>query len=433
MVSDKDPRPLAEAPTTVSRLVEQPEAFSPRACPWTIHYEPGVPGDLAPSDAVFPAVLADAAASAPTLPALSFHLGRVAYATAQARAEQVARNLVREGLAPGEVVRLALQDCPPWVEAALGALTAGAVIDVDGSAESAAVVIGSPERLRLPETAAAAASARLVLCVDPARELSLQQRWLVRLARLSRREAAAGPDGAVAWSSWLGGRDRDTVALPTVGPEDEALCAGGRRFRHRHLVAGAAQLRSWLVDAASGEETWLLLTPLATPLGFVAGLGSAFALRGRVALLPDWQPAEVMDALRFLRPTWVVASGEAVERLARDPALARADLRSVRGWLVGDPLPPAAARAFEDAAGLELCQGWAPPDAAGLASLQPINGRRRAGSVGLPLPGVVPRPTAGGLVVDGPNVLESARDRAGVGGRLDEQGWLYLGGSPTPP
>jgi long-chain acyl-CoA synthetase len=425
-MSDKELTPLAAAASDAPGLMTGVGLSPSLDRPWVARYEPGVPARLASSDAAFPEVLAGAAASAPTLPGLSYFLRRVAYGTLQARVEQVARALVRDGLQPGESLRLALPDCPQWVEAALGALTAGAVVDLDGSGPEAAVVVASPWRLSDPRLADAASRARRVVLVDPARELSFQQRAIVALARLGRRNGLPRGLQAASWSAWLGRRDRETVPMPELGPEHHALWVGGRCFRHRHLIAGAAQLRAWLVDAAAGDETWLLLTPLESQLGFVSGLGAAFALRARVALLPDWQPEDVTDAVRFLRPTWVVASGEAVERLARDARLERADLRSVRGWLVGDPLPPAAARAFEDTAGLELCRGWAPPHAAGLATLQPINGAREVDSVGLPLPGVDVTSGAGRLTFTGPNLVED--DAPSVPGRVDGSGWVRLGG-----
>jgi acyl-coenzyme A synthetase/AMP-(fatty) acid ligase len=71
-----------------------------------------------------------------------------------------------------------------------------------------------------------------------------------------------------------------------------------------------------------------------------------------------------------------------------DPRLARRELRSVRAWIAPELLDPGLAQAFAEITALEPCAGVAPDGVAGLATCNPVNGRRLAGSVGLPLPGV---------------------------------------------
>ncbi len=421
MSSDKElPTSTASLPQSASPLQAVGSSY-----PWAAQYEPGVPITLDPSDAVFPDVLARAAGGAPTLPALSFHLRSQNYATTLARVEQVARAMVRDGVRPGDAVRIALDDSPEWVEAALGAQRAGAIVDVDGTCGVAAVMVTSLARLAEPAVADAASAARRLVVADPARSLPLQQRLVVALARRRRPRPDPPSKGGLSWALWLAGKERGELRLPELAPDDPAYAAGGHVFAHKHLVAGAAQLRSWLVDALPDEESWLLLAPLETPLGFVAGLGAAFALRARVILLPGGRSADAMDAVRYLRPTWVLSSGDAVERIAADPRLAKADLRSVRGWLVGDPLGTGVVQAFEESAGLPLCMGWSPAGAAGFVALPPINGARSAGTLGLPMPGVVVRRAAGRLVMHGPNILPSMAN--GMLGQIDQDGWIRFG------
>jgi long-chain acyl-CoA synthetase len=222
---------------------------------------------------------------------------------------------------------------------------------------------------------------------------------------------------------------------------------GGRLFNHSQLVAGAAQLRSWLTDAMPGDDTWLQLAPMWTALGFVAGLGTAMALRARLALLPNWEAADVLDALRYLRPAYVLGDRDAAERIAATPDLSRADLRSVRAWLVGDVLTDETVRAFRDLADVTWCQGYSPPGAAGFALCNPVNGQRAAGSIGIPLPDVevrvvddegaeLPAGGVGRLVARGPNLAaDLPADPAADGwcdcpmqARIDGAGFVYPAG-----
>lgn len=401
---------------------------------WVERYEPGVAAELPSSDASFADLVASSAASAPTFPALEC-LGRtVSYAALAALGERVAAGLARDGVRAGDRVLVALPECPESVAATLGVLRAGAVARhapyrdpdaVRAAAEGCAAALAAPDAARHLDPAAL----RRVV-VDPARALPPLVRLLARIGRRGGAGAPA-PRGAASWLGWL----RGTSPPPDVGapPDAAALEAGGVAFSHRNLVAAAAQLRAWLTDAVPGGETWLMLAPIGGALGCACVLGSAAALRARVVLLPGWEPEDVVDALRVHRPTWVVADARAAERLVADPRFAWADLRSVRAFLVGGPLPAGVARAFEEATGTQACVGLTSPRAAGLLTCQPVNGRRVVDALGLPLPGVDVAELPGGrLALRSPTIAGGpGGDPIVVAGALDADGYVWLGaGAP---
>lgn len=380
------------------------------AARWTERYEPGVPLDVAAAEAPFDSTLAAVASTSPSFPALSFFNRNLRYAELEARVDRAAGALIASGVVPGDRVLVALPNCPHFVAAALGALRAGAIVvpeDPGGPADVAAAVARATPRVAFvtgdcASAAADAAPASEIVAVDTAHDLPCHVRLLVRIAGGQRARRRRG-DRWVVWPSWLD-RGKAASERPVVSPSAPALSVAGHTFSHAHLGSGAAQLRSWLTDAIPGDETWLLLTGLGTPFGFVAGLGAAFALRARLALLPPWRAEDVVDAIRYLRPSWVASSASAIERLADDPLLARADLRSVRAWIVSEPIDDDRADRFEDASGLPLCLGVGAPGVAGLAACNPVNGERVPGTVGTPLPGVSVRARGGGLDVSGPNI-----------------------------
>jgi long-chain acyl-CoA synthetase len=293
--------------------------------------------------------------------------------------------------------------------------------------------------------AMASTGGRLVV-VRPESALPLSLRWIRRLGSpLSSRRHGLNSRSAVAWSSWLSAtadapEQRVGASAPAVVhlslDSGEQLCT----FSHGQLICGAEQLRSWLTDALPGEDTWLLLDPLNTTLGIVVGLGTSIMLRSRLVLLPQWDARDVLDALRYVRPSYVAASGPSMARLARASELRQADTRSVRAWIVGDPLTAEVRWSFEEATGLSLCQGFGPPCTAGLATCNPVNSERARGSVGLPLPGVdarlvgkdgdqLPLGRQGILQLRGPNIAaENEWLDTGLEGRMDQRGFLFLNG-----
>jgi len=399
------------------------------AAPWVARYEPGVDADLPASDALFSDLVASAAASAPTFPALECLGRRLSYAALHALAERVAAALARDGFAHGQRVLIALPECAERIAATLGVLRAGGVVvpvETGDGATARAASVGCAVVIARRELAGAldGASSRLVV-VDPERVLPPIVRLLARVARARRRPLPPSPREAVLWPDWLRG---PTLEAPPPPPDAPALEVGGVTFHHRHLVAAAAQLRAWLTDAVPGGETWLVLAPSTSALGCVAVLGSAAALRARVVVLPAWEGIDVVDALRTYQPTWVVADQAAVERLATDPVLAWADMRSVRAWLVGGVLSPDIARSFEEATGIQPCAGLTAPSAAGLLTCQPVNGRRAAGTAGLPLPGVDVAVLPGGrLALSSPTIEgDAGRGTLVVAGTLDAEGYLRI-------
>jgi fatty-acyl-CoA synthase len=138
------------------------------------------------------------------------------------------------------------------------------------------------------------------------------------------------------------------------------------------------------------------------------------------------------------------------------------DISNLRHCLVGAaPMPAEVFRKFQELTGVRLLEGYGMTEGAAVSSLNPVNGQRRLGSIGLPLPyvelmvGVVDgtvlrRPAEvgeiGALLMRGPNVfpgyLEESHNAAawvdddggrrwfnsGDLARIDEDGYLWLAG-----
>lgn len=411
---------------------------------WRSRYEPGVPQGLPPADRSFPQLLVEAAAAAPGQTALVYYRRRTSYAQLEARVALAAQAFLRLGLRPGERVAVALPNGPLACELLLGAMRAGGVvlaIAPDQPAPTvAALLAAEPPRVAVtwagapPELQAALAAASAVsVLADPCQDLPLLLHWLARLSGRAAPPAFQGGRGQ-RWDRLL--RGLKTGDEPPLSPADPALdvvLAGGGslRFSHAQLVGGAMMLRSWLADSVPGEDSWLPLLPLSSAFGLVTVLGAAPLARARVLLLPRWDGAVITDLSRWLPIAYAFADGDAMRALGADPQLPEADLGSVRGWIVGDPLTAEERWAFEAATGLELCQGLAPERAAGLVICNPVNGHRQPEALGLLLPGVSARTRsgpagAGGLELSGPNLAASGWQSLGPGFSADGDGYVHL-------
>ena len=127
------------------------------------------------------------------------------------------------------------------------------------------------------------------------------------------------------------------------------------------------------------------------------------------------------------------------------PQVLGRDLRSVRAWLVTDPMAEDLVQQFEEMSGLEPCLGLALPCAAGLVTCCPIVGERPSASAGLPLPSLDVRVTGsdgrdakagevGWLQLRGPNVAPPDRWRdTRLPVRMDASGFVFVSNGPSQP
>lgn len=420
---------------------------------WRGRYEPGVPHGFSPLSGSFPRLLTDAGAAAPGQTALVCYRRRWTYAQVEARAALAAGAFLRLGLQPGDRVAVALPNLPASCELMLGILRAGGIIvSLPWGADAvqvAASMAACPPRFVVTaegpggQALVAAAPAGGLILVDLLADLPLLLRILGRLG--GGRRAGPGRDGlrprAPRYRRWdrllAQARPGGEPLLSAESPAMELpLASGVVRFTHGQLLSGAQMLRLWLSDAVPGEDSWLPLLPLGSPLGLVLILGAAPLARARVLLLPRPDAESLAQLCRWLPPAYAFSDAATLRSLAEDPQLPEADLGTLRAWIVSEGLGADEREAFETATGLDLCQGLAPAEAAGLLLCNPINGQRRAHAYGLLLPGVSACTVHGpdgsdSLAFHAPNLADSGWRQLELALTADADGYLYPMLPPT--
>jgi malonyl-CoA/methylmalonyl-CoA synthetase len=223
---------------------------------------------------------------------------------------------------------------------------------------------------------------------------------------------------------------------PRPAPEDPALLvytsgttgrSKGAVLTHGNLAATVDGLRNAWGWRAS--DRLLLTLPLFHVHGLVVGLLTALASGARVELRERFRADDVARELAagaatlfFGVPTMYVRLVEAVGALPDRPA--GGALASVRLFASGSaPLAPETFEAFRELTGHRILERYGMSET-GMNLSNPLDGERRPGSVGVPLPGVearivgahdrglhqdgdrdVDEGDAGELLVRGPNVF----------------------------
>ncbi|MGO2112289.1 MAG: AMP-binding protein [Pseudoclavibacter sp.] len=180
----------------------------------------------------------------------------------------------------------------------------------------------------------------------------------------------------------------------------------GAMLTHGNLAANANTLREqWRFTR---DDALVHALPVFHTHGLFVGINVSFLARAKVLLQPRFEATAVADALR--RATVLMGVPTYYSRLLEVPDL-RERASSMRLFISGSaPLPAELHHGWAERTRHAILERYGMTETTMLAS-NPIDGERRAGTVGLPLPGVdlrIAEPDAqgiGSIEVRGPNVF----------------------------
>jgi malonyl-CoA/methylmalonyl-CoA synthetase len=297
---------------------------------------------------------------------------------ADGESARIAAYLSNAGVMPGDRVSVQVEKSPENVFLYLACLRAGFVYQplnlayqpselryLIGNAEPACIVC-QPEAEADMRELAADAGTKLVLTLDPAGRGSLVDESRQAVGRFATEPRAADDLAAILYSS-------GTTGLPK-----------GVMLTHRNLAANAEAL----VDAwgFSSADRLLHALPMFHVHGLFVALHCALLSGAAMRFLTRF---EARTVVRFL-PECTVFMGVPTyyTRLLADPDFGRETYRSMRLFVAGSaPLLAETFVAFRERTGHAILERYGMTET-GMNTSNPLNGERRMGSVGLPLPGV---------------------------------------------
>jgi acyl-coenzyme A synthetase/AMP-(fatty) acid ligase len=204
------------------------------------------------------------------------------------------------------------------------------------------------------------------------------------------------------------------------------------RHGHGYLSGQHVQAEHWY-GARPGDLCWCTAAS-----GWSLSARNAFVaawLRGAAALLHDarFEPQERLELIAREGVNVLCMSPTEYRAIAK-----RAELRRLPGLrhacAAGEPLNPEVVRSWEEAAGVQVHDGYGQTETGHLTGM-PIGPPVRPGSMGRPLPGYRAWIDEGELVVDPATVptffIDGARDepwRTGDRVRQDDDGYLWFEG-----
>jgi Acyl-CoA synthetases (AMP-forming)/AMP-acid ligases II len=237
-----------------------------------------------------------------------------------------------------------------------------------------------------------------------------------------------------------------TVPMPVDDPQALALLIytsgttgvpKGVMLEHANLDAMTAMGRDALrIEAA---DRCLLILPLFHVNGIVVSILMPLLAGASVVIAGRFHPQTFFELVERERPTFFSAVPTIYGMLAALPEHVRPDATSVRFAVCGAaPASPELLERFESRYGFPLIEAYGLSEGTCGSTINPLDGPRRAGTVGIAFPGQeirilgadgteVPERVDGEVVVRGANVMRGYLGRPEETARTIIDGWLHTG------
>ncbi len=434
------------------------------ARPWLRHYGPRVPTDALAPEAPVDVLFERSAQRFPERAALVFRGRSLTYAQLAAEVARAAAGLARLGVGPGTRVAVHLPNLPQSVVAVLATLRLGGDVVMTNplyvarelvhqwhDAEVQVAVTGSWLWAGTLAALRAELPARHYVIAQIPDYLPFPQRLLAPFALRKRGLHVRVPegDGVLSWRTLVregvhAPRHRnafDEVALLQYTGGTTGV-SKGVMLTHGNLASQVRQLRTWMTPLEDGREAVLAALPYFHVFGFVGAMLLPLSMGATIVLMPDPRDiGEMIGLVERHRISMFPAVPTQFTAINQFPGIERRDVSSVRVCVSGSaPLPEDTLRRFEELTGARICEGFGMTESSPCTHCNPVDGLRKIGSIGVPLPGTDARIVdpddgvtdraagePGELIVRGPQVMRGYWRRDDATAETVRDGWLYTG------
>jgi long-chain acyl-CoA synthetase len=211
----------------------------------------------------------------------------------------------------------------------------------------------------------------------------------------------------------------------------------GVMLDHANIAAMCDMTRTALGITAADHS--LLILPLFHVNGIVVGTLTPLLAGGQVTVAGRFSPKTFFGLVERIRPTYFSAVPAIYAMLTSQPDAATADTTSLRLVVCGAaPMPAELISRVESTLGVVLVEGYGLSEGSCASTLNPYDGVRKPGTVGLPLAGQevrvvdadgrrLPPGARGEVVIRGANVMRGYLNRPEDTAKTIVDGWLHTG------
>ena len=215
----------------------------------------------------------------------------------------------------------------------------------------------------------------------------------------------------------------------------------GVPLTHKNLIANLHQVSTWLGNYQIGKEIFISILPFHQVQGMTLAMNLPIFWAAGAIQQPRFDPLQFLPAVKAHRPTIFPAHASMIESLVWNTDLAKYKISSIKTYCsLGQPLYEEVLQNFERKTGGRVMECYGLSEASPLTHASPIRGKRKVGSIGIPLPDTdakivapedgekeLPTGEAGELVIQGPQVMKGYWNQPEETGRTLYRGWLRTG------
>ena len=219
----------------------------------------------------------------------------------------------------------------------------------------------------------------------------------------------------------------------------------GAMLTHRNLSCNITQILAWL-HTPHGSEIVLSALPLFHVFGMTVCMNFPVAAAATMVLMPNPRdfPALVKSVVKD-RITLFMGVPAMFAAINNAPGIERKDIGCVKSCFSGSaPLPVAVLERFEKLTGSRIVEGFGLTETSPVTHCQPMEGVRKAGSIGIPFPDTdckvvdletgtreLPVGEPGELVIKGPQVMAGYWNMPEETAASLHDGWFSTGDIAT--
>jgi long-chain acyl-CoA synthetase len=442
-----------------SRSREERERTKMDPRPWHASYPKGVPTTLDLPEKSLYALLHETATRHPDRPAMTFVIPgaprwkTLSYAELARQVDQFSRVLVSLGIGKGDRVGLILPNCPQYVIAYYACQRIGAVVvgnnplyterELSHQLEDAQVEVVVVMDVLYPKLAAVReeVGVRDVIVAKVTDFMAFPVNLLAPRT-MKKHALAAGeawppvPDGApVKWWAPLMKRTYPQIAPAAVDAKGDVAgliytggttgLSKGAMLTHHNLVSNVLQGRSWFPDLVDGQEGIMCVIPFFHSYGMTVAMNLGVLIGAKLVLQVQPDIETTLKAIAKEKPTLFPGVPRLYIAINEDPRTPSYELHSVKACLSGAaPLPKAVAEKFEGLTGAKVVEGYGLTETSPITHANPLDGRARYGTIGLPIPETdcrivdlddwtkeVAHGERGELIISGPQIMKGYWNR----------------------
>ena len=195
----------------------------------------------------------------------------------------------------------------------------------------------------------------------------------------------------------------------------------GAMLTHRNLSSNVQQVSAWFPDARRGKEVMLAALPYFHVFGMTISMNYPVYVAAAMVLMPD--PRDIPQMVKNIakhRVRFFPAVPAMFNAINNFPKVDSIDLTSVKSCFSGSaPLPIDVCEKFENMTGATVIEGFGLTETSPVSNVNPLKGKRRPGSVGIPIPETdvrivdlddgtteMPAGNEGELIIKGPQVMK---------------------------